>query len=309
MKLIFNDPQWKKTTIVGIGLWLAMASDCFAQQSTPSSSTVNVVTNERDGAVLTRLQTAYRKQSRELQFVLAEDNSTMLKVEPKPVFTWTSLGGWSGDVFVWTGKGRIQMVGCIGSHHVDESTFEFFQEFHSLADASLNEVQLDDAVTWKISDDTGVAHLIPGAPQPAANTTQRMVQMRSLARSFKLGMQVTTDAVEQELRMLSQPLSRVSAAAESGDVIDGALFTFVSSAGTDPEAFLLIEARKSADGLAWTYMVARFTTREIWMSRDGKEVWRAPAIEFTDPGSQIKDAYFYRPTFTATLDEIGAPVE
>jgi hypothetical protein len=45
-----------------------------------------------------------------------------------------------------------------------------------------------------------------------------------------------------ELRLLPHPLYRYEST--DPDVVDGALFAFVTSAGTDPEALLAIEARK-----------------------------------------------------------------
>lgn len=61
-------------------------------------------------------------------------------------------------------------------------------------------------------------------------------------------MQVTATVVELILRSLPQPFARETNSEES--TIDGALFAFVSLFGTDPEAFLLLEARQVGDELS-----------------------------------------------------------
>ena len=71
--------------------------------------------------------------------------------------------------------------------------------------------------------------------------TRRLVQTRSLAREFS-GHTIDVNKERWELRLLSQPLFRYEK--PEGDVIDGALFAFVTSAGTDPEVVLALEARK-----------------------------------------------------------------
>ena len=246
-----------------------------------------------DLAEFRRLQETYRQKSLELQFTLADESSTKLEVMPKPVMTWTSLGGWSGDVFVWTGKGRIQIVGCIGSHKLDDGSFQIFQEFHALLDEPLQEARLDDSQAWT---PLGTVRLetMKDVPKPSESKSLRLVQMRRLARSFSFGMRVDEENFEKELRLLPQPVARESGG--SGPVKDSALFTFVSSSGTDPEVFLLLEAREVDQSLVWTYSVARFTTREIWQSRGGIDaVVRIDATEdwdWTQP--RIEQRYFYR---------------
>jgi hypothetical protein len=59
---------------------------------------------------------------------------------------------------------------------------------------------------------------------------------------------------ESELRLMSRPLYEYSAVQE---VLDGAIFAFVM--GTDPELFLLIEARTINSTTAWYWAFARFT--------------------------------------------------
>ena len=85
-----------------------------------------------------------------------------------------------------------------------------------------------------------------------------------------------------ELRLLPRPLYRYEST--DPDVLDGALFALVSSAGTDPEIILLLEARVGQSGPQWLYGAARFSDMSLWLSHKNHEVWsasvlqRAPAI-------------------------------
>ena len=76
-------------------------------------------------------------------------------------------------------------------------------------------------------------------------------------------------------------------------MVDGALFAFVTSAGTDPEALLVIEARKTghADGPVWQYATTRFTDLQLWVRHDGKEVLSAPLIVYNAPQQDPKHRY------------------
>ena len=74
-----------------------------------------------------------------------------------------------------------------------------------------------------------------------------------------------------ELRLLPTPLFRYHAA-QTG-VIDGALFALVSTAGTDPEVLLLIEAKEEGGKVRWEFACGRFSDRSLHVKRGDKEVW------------------------------------
>jgi hypothetical protein len=61
------------------------------------------------------------------------------------------------------------------------------------------------------------------------------------------------------------------------DVLGGALFGFVTNAGTDPELILMIEARSTESGTRWHYACGTFTDDELHCQYRYKEVWSAPA--------------------------------
>ena len=56
-------------------------------------------------------------------------------------------------------------------------------------------------------------------------------------------------------------------------MVDGALFALVSSAGTDPEVLLILEARVSDGKMRWEYACGRFSDWELHVQRKDKEVY------------------------------------
>jgi hypothetical protein len=75
--------------------------------------------------------------------------------------------------------------------------------------------------------------------------------------------------------LLPTPVARYGKAGAA--VLDGALFAFVT--GTDPEAFLFIEARAGRDGPEWQYAFAPMTCWELKGSHRGVQVCTAPLRE------------------------------
>ncbi len=122
---------------------------------------------------------------------------------------------------------------------------------------------------------------IEGAAAPADTAVLRLRQMRALAQEFT-GRQLNREGLDREMRLLPQPIYRYENT--RGDLIDGGLFVFVL--GTDPEAFLLIEARQpAAGGPQWQYGAARMSSINLRINHHGREVWNAPVL----PWSQVSD--------------------
>jgi hypothetical protein len=206
-----------------------------------------------------------------------------LELRPKPVYVWTNptrAGGQDGAVFLWTCKGRAEAIGTVFSFPANGPR-TVVHELHSLAPTILD-VTRQGAVesggpSWKPGK-AGVALApIPGSPTPERTPAQRMSQMRALARDFT-GTTEDRDNRTYELRLLPKPLYRYQST--DPDVLDGALFAFVSPAGTDPEVILLIEARHAPDAKApsWHYALARYTDLNLRMRYRKQDVFSAPFL-------------------------------
>jgi hypothetical protein len=228
-------------------------------------------------------QTAKAKSQRLLQlhtddaasYSIYRDVGRTQKLEllREPVYRWTNptrVGGQVGEVFVWTYRGRPEVIGSIFSHPSGDGRRVVCHELHSLSLAVLV-VDREASEHW-VPEAPGVdMKPVDGAPTPAGAAAQRLAQMRSLAREFS-GRSLSDQGQAWELRLLPQPLYRDDSTADP-DVLDGALFTLVSSAGTDPEIILLLETRQSKSGHQWFYGAARFSDMNLWLKHKGNEVW------------------------------------
>jgi hypothetical protein len=101
--------------------------------------------------------------------------------------------------------------------------------------------------------------------------------MRALAGRFS-SEKKTREGVERPLRLLPQPVYRYEG--DHPDVLDAALFALVEA--TDPEALLLIEARREGGGTIWNYALARLNSIQLTVSYQDATVWEAPELPWRD---------------------------
>ena len=218
------------------------------------------------------LHEAYLKDASEYEFFLDEAKQQKLKLLRDPVMRWTSGGDYKGEVYVWTHQGAAAVVGCIFSGPQGKTSRSVMHEFHSLAPTPLH-AGARGGTGW-LSQEPGIKpEPLADAPEPAKNQVRRLTQMRDIARRFTS--QVDRENARSEMRLLPQPIYRYEIADEGSPVVDGAVFAYVWSAGTDPEVLLVIEARRTDQGVRWFYAPARFTNREAWLKYQDREVWRA----------------------------------
>src|SRR5262249_6794274 len=148
----------------------------------------------------------------------------------------TRSGGQEGDVFLWTYRGRPEVIASIFSHPLEgRQERQLCHELQSLSESVLV-VDRDSTNRWEPRVPGIELKPVAGAPTPATSAAQRAVQLRALAREFS-GRSLSDTGQAWELRLLPKPLHRY----EGPDVLDGSLFAFVSTAGTDPEIILLLE--------------------------------------------------------------------
>ena len=225
----------------------------------------------------------YRKEVAEYSLAVESAAKKELELKKEPVFEWSNpvrSGVQQGVVFLWLRDGRPAAVGCIFSEPEGRlKGRKVIHEFHALDREKLVVSRPSGVLNeWKPQAGLERKELSDTAP-PAATRGARLVQMRRLAQEFT-GHEIDDKGERWELRLLPAPLYRY-AAAKSG-VIDGALFTLVSDAGTDPEALLLIEARKEGDKLHWEYACGRFSDRSLYVRHKDREVWSMVRTE-TNP--------------------------
>jgi hypothetical protein len=200
-----------------------------------------------------------------------------LELKKEPVFEWLNpaRNTQQGALFLWLRDGRPAALACIFSApHQTLPGRRVNHELHALDPEKLI-VKRDALNEWK--PQAGLARKeLPDAAPPAAAAGARLLQMRRLAQEFT-GHSIDRDGKRWQLRLLPAPLYRYPAA-RSG-VVDGALFALMSSAGTDPEVLLLLEARQTDGKLHWEYACGRFSDWELRVQRKGKEVFASVPSE------------------------------
>jgi len=226
-----------------------------------------------------------KKLAGEYAVRLAGPTEVKLRMEPEPALRWTNHLGrrFYGDIYLWTNQGRPEVVASVTS--IFTAKTETYTEIQSLS-TGLPVLSRGEKVVWEPADPGVAFKAIPGAPKPATTASARLLQMRTLAGQFKIIADYGIDKEDkQELRLLATPIHRYQSA-EQG-VTDGALFAFTK--GTDPDAFLMIEARGKKDEIAWQFAFARFNgSCKLRASLDDKPVWevdRLPGKTMSDPKS------------------------
>jgi hypothetical protein len=215
----------------------------------------------------------YVKEATEYSLAVESAPKKELELRKEPVFEWSNPVRsklQQGVVFLWLRDGRPAALGCIFSQPAGSLPGrKVIHEFHALDREKLLVSRPGALNEWK--PQAGLERKeLPDAGTPAATPPARLVQMRRLAQEFS-GHLIETDGKHVELRLLPAPLYRYPSA--KAGVIDGALFTLVSTDGTDPEVLLLIEARQEGEETRWEYACGRFSDRDLHVQRKDKEVW------------------------------------
>jgi hypothetical protein len=225
----------------------------------------------------------------EYEFRVGKDeNEKPLELVREPKLKWSNpaVSDVQGNVFLWTRDGRPLVVGSLTKWFSPRSVMQ--HEFHSLAEEPLSAKFHGDPV-WTTSEAGLKFVAVPGAAAPAANEPQRLLQLRKLAKEFSGTAKYRNAPSDTELRLLPQPIH--SYAAPKQGVLNGGLFAFVR--GTDPEIFLLIEARDNDAATArWQFAAARMTNMaELRLRHQEKQVWEAELLPWKDVSGRHELAY------------------
>jgi hypothetical protein len=233
------------------------------------------------------------KQALELSFRGAQSyefspqnaSAAAFKFRPEPVLRWSNpeRGEIYGTVFLWTDRGRPEVVG---------SLFKWYTPFqhasHEFESLSLRAVSArrEGVQVWQTAAPGIELKLVPDAPMPADSPVRRLSQMRQLAQQFA-ARSTDRERMDLQLRLLTQPIYRYERPTEADaaptEWSDGALFVFVQ--GTDPEVFLMLEAREHQGAPAWHFALARMNSIAFRVTYQDREVWSVDVLPWSDVSS------------------------
>jgi hypothetical protein len=267
-----------------LGFALTLAACCAAARGRSQEPAENGPVNRgKIEAALKLTADAAGKYSFELDGV-----SDVTKLLTEPVLRWSNpaVGEIHGNVFLWTVNNRPAVVGSLYKWFTPHTHTS--HEFHSLAETPLLG-RYEGADVWRTRE-PGLRFLpLDDAPPPGAAAAQRLLQMRRLASQFSVT-KIERDGSQQELRLLSQPIYRYSASKDH--IQEGGLFVFVQ--GTDPEVFLLLEARGPGDAAQWLFAAARMNGVGFQLRRRDQEIWSVEIMRWADIGSHAQTYTTFR---------------
>jgi hypothetical protein len=221
-----------------------------------------------------------------------DERGRALELSPEPVFRIGKQGAQEleeGAIFLWIGEaGRPEAaIQVFLIRTANEPKGLWLHEFTSLCPRPLTAVR-NGRTTWSPRTGGLAFKPVPDAPKPAGSTAQRSRQMRSAAEDFQVSDYFKAKSW-WELRLLPKPIARYGA--PESDILDGALFAFVL--GTDPEAFLFLEARMGDHGPQWEYALAPMTVYALRGTCKGKPVWELPDRQPSgDPSKPFYDCAY-----------------
>jgi hypothetical protein len=207
-------------------------------------------------------------QAKAMKLLSGESRTAQTRLHDEPLLRWSNptAGSVYGEVFLWTLSDRPVAIASIYRwyHPFKDSTAE-------LVSVSEHGIEASEGRTtrWDTKSPGIRFSGLPDAPRPAAAAGGRLVQMRSLARRFSAELVDTRggEQVGRELRLLNQPAHRY--ASPDNKVLDGGLFAFVE--GTDPEAWIVLEATATDAGPKWRYALVRMN-RDALQIKDGDRI-------------------------------------
>ncbi|QDV46479.1 hypothetical protein Enr13x_63880 [Stieleria neptunia] len=204
-------------------------------------------------------QYSLASSSQEETFTLTEDALLFYSNPTK------ALGSTHGASFLWL-DGKRPVAAC--SFSIRRPNDSVGLEFSSFVDAAL-ECRRDGELIWNPRTWNSEPAKISGAPEPAAQATRRLVQMRAVARQFRSTCYDRRSGEPTELRLLPQPLYRYEDV--NSGVVDGAVFAYVIS--NDPELLLRLEAIESNGTRVWQGSFARMTSRQLAVTTEKTAIW------------------------------------
>ncbi len=226
-----------------------------------------------DDGLAKKMLPIYVKEASEYSLAIEAAPKQKLELKKEPILEWTNPSRSTlqqGVIFLWLHDGRPAALGCIFSQQDPKLPGRrVVHEFHALDREKLLVSRPNVLNEWK--PQTGLERKeIPDAGTPATSPGERLVQTRKLAQEFT-AYETDSEGKRCDLRLIPAPRFRYPVA--KNGVVDGALFTFLSTEGTDPEVWLLVEAREKYGKIRWEYACCRFSNRDLYVQRRGKEVW------------------------------------
>jgi hypothetical protein len=203
-------------------------------------------------------------------------------------FSDPARGFTDGSIWAFGTVGRPAALFTIAKEKRENGAIQWNHEFTLTTDHPIVAMNPKELGPWQWRPTEGKFSMtpLPNGPVPSDNGTQRLRQLKTLARRFTASELWTpigqTHEGRFELRLLPQPIHRY--ADPSMGIVDGAIFLL--SYGQNPEIALLIEATKTEGAPpTWSYGFGRIAGARLLIRFDGRSIADLPAP--TRAGSEM----------------------
>ena len=259
--------------MMGMLLLLALSINSSAAETAKADDISKVEANRKEKLRQARL----RKVAEAFTVYVDNSEKQQAKLVSEPIFRWANpqretIGG---AIFLWTHQGRPHAT--IGLWTYDDTAATDSHELQSLSESPF----ASQGPTPWFPRTAGIDFKrFAKDQQVATSKARRLVQMLAAGPQILFGTPQSGTSREEKLRLLPTPVYRYSEMPE--DVTDGAMFSFAS--GTDPEVFLILEARRVGGKSTWHYAFANQTSGSTDASFRGKVAW-------TNKASRIRSSW------------------
>jgi hypothetical protein len=245
--------------------WLSLAT---ALLMLAGFSSPGISQEPPDETIVEAMRDRFEKSAGEFEFTVASTGEK-LQLLNRAVSKWSNpeRKTHAGALFVWTLKGRPEMLMCT---YPTDNVGNYEHEFQSLSVESISGAR-QGSVFWEPGSEAVQWQPIPANIPVGKTPAIRLVQMRRIASLYTAKL-VFTKQPDQMLHVQTTPLHRYDADQLPETVVDGALFAYVQ--GTDPEVVAMVEARKNAAGEeTWHIAFARMTVVSAKVEYQSATVW------------------------------------
>jgi hypothetical protein len=255
-------------------LW--MGSPCLTDAAEPKATAEPKASTEPKSKVEEAQQRWFAECQADMAASELFERTTKSEAKPVELLKWVNVtrSDQLGLVSGWVRSGRVVAVSTVFSSRPQVGEVVLSHEWVNLSGEPLR-ANMNGRMHWEPKANPMQFQKLAEAPVPEASRAGRLRQLRALSREFTAHSVSPYTNAPWDLRMLPQPLYRYEDPADpaTAAVVDGALFTFVSNAGTDPEIFLLFEAQRQGNNLVWNWSAGRFSDHSLYLKRNDQDFW------------------------------------
>lgn len=218
-----------------------------------------------------------------------QDGAQSAELIPTPVFRYSDQPRRIADatLWAWVHDGRLVALQKIEASRQNSRWTYCFASFS----AAPLEVRWPNRDLFEATGREVGFQDVPKGPAPSDKPFVRLQQMKQMAGRFTATIENRPDGTNSEnMRLLPKPVFLYPPQPELPTL---AVFGYASS-GTNPDAFLVLQAEADGDSLKWTYGLRRMTTGGVTVKLEGETVWETGWIKpIGGPVEQEGWTFFY----------------